>query len=254
MRPFLLLASRAEDAAADEEYRSLLRHGALAPGELVRVRLEAGQMPPRDLTEYAGVIIGGSPFTVSDAHKSPVQRRVEADLGLIVDEVIRRDLPMLALCYGVGIVGARAGGVVDATYGEQTSAARIELTPDGVADPLLADLPTAFEAYVGHKEAVTRLPAGATVLATSATCPVQMYRLGRHGYVTQFHPEMDLASVTTRIEVYRDSGYFDAAEVAAVLDRVARADVTTAHALVRAFVHRYGNGATARADAELLAG
>ncbi|WP_154794932.1 glutamine amidotransferase [Occultella kanbiaonis] len=254
MRPFLLLASRAEDAAADEEYRSLLRHGGLHPDELVRVRLEAGSVADLDPADYAGVIIGGSPFTVSDRHKSPVQRRVEADLGVIVDEVLRRDLPMLALCYGVGIVGACTGGVVDATYGEETSAAEIRLTPEGAVDPLLAGLPAGFHAYVGHKEAVTVLPPGATVLATSPTCPVQMYRLGRHGYVTQFHPEMDLASVTTRIEVYRDSGYFDAAEMAAVIDRVARADVSAAHHLVRAFVLRYRGAAVQRVDAELLAG
>ncbi|MFZ1287107.1 MAG: glutamine amidotransferase, partial [Candidatus Phosphoribacter sp.] len=42
MKPFLLLAIRAEDAAADDEYASILRLGGLAEGELRRVRMEQG--------------------------------------------------------------------------------------------------------------------------------------------------------------------------------------------------------------------
>ena len=45
-------------------------------------------------------------------------------------------------------------------------------------------------------------------LATSPACPVQAFRVGRHVYATQFHPELDLAGVCTRIEVYKDAGYF----------------------------------------------
>ncbi len=81
MKPFLLLATRAEDAAADGEYEALLRLGGLAPDELVRVRLEAGPMPSLSLADFSGVIVGGSPFTTSDPdeQKSDVQRRVEAE-------------------------------------------------------------------------------------------------------------------------------------------------------------------------------
>ena len=39
MLPFLLLASRAEDAAADDEYAAYLRYGGLEERELRRVRL-----------------------------------------------------------------------------------------------------------------------------------------------------------------------------------------------------------------------
>jgi GMP synthase (glutamine-hydrolysing) len=45
VKPFLLLATRAEDVAADAEYRSFLRFGGLAEDELRRVRLEADPMP-----------------------------------------------------------------------------------------------------------------------------------------------------------------------------------------------------------------
>ena len=255
-KPFVLLASRSEDVAADDEYASFLRHGGLRPEELVRVRMESGPFS-LDLDDYAGVILGGSPFTTSvpPESKSPTQRRVEAELDVVLAEVQRRDLPFLGLCFGVGSLGRRAGGVVDGTYAEETSAALITLTDDGRRDPVLGGLPGAFEAYVGHKEALTAVPPGATLLATSEACPVQAFRLGRNQYVTQFHPEMDRAALVTRIEVYRHSGYFPADQVDGVIERISRADVSASHALVRAFVERYrqpvstGDGALVTADA-----
>lgn len=247
-KPFVLLASRSEDVAADDEYASFLRHGGLRPEELVRVRMESGPFS-LDLDDYAGVILGGSPFTTSvpEGSKSPTQRRVEAELDAVLAEVQRRDFPFLGLCFGVGSLGRRAGGGVDGTYAEETSAALITLTGEGRRDPVLGGLPGAFEAYVGHKEALTAVPPGATLLATSASCPVQAFRLGRNQYVTQFHPEMDRAALITRIEVYRHSGYFPADQVDGVIERISRADVSASHALVRAFVERYHQRVTSTA-------
>lgn len=251
-KPFVLLASRSEDVAADDEYASFLRHGGLRPEELVRVRMESGPFS-LDLDDYAGVILGGSPFTTSvpEESKSRTQRRVEAELDGVLAEVQRRDFPFLGLCFGVGTLGRRAGGVVDGTYAEGTSAALVALTPEGRLDALLGCLPGTFEAYVGHKEALTAVPPGATVLATSSACPVQAFRLGRNQYVTQFHPEMDRAALVTRIEVYRHSGYFPADQADAVIERISRADVSASHVLVRAFVERYRQRVTSPAGALL---
>ena len=80
MRPFLLLASRPEDEAADDEYAAFLRATGLDEPQLRRIRLEAGPLPPLDLDDVAGVFLGGGPFNSSDPAegKSAVQRRVEA--------------------------------------------------------------------------------------------------------------------------------------------------------------------------------
>src|ERR671920_1146109 len=153
MLPFLLLASRAEDAAAEDEYAAYLRYGGLEPQELRRIRLEAAPLPELDLADYSGVIVGGSPFTSSDPpeHKTPTQHRVERELAGLLDELVPRDIPFLGACYGVGTLGTHQRAVVDTTYGEPVSGVTVELTPEGVADPLLGVLPQRFEAYVGHK-------------------------------------------------------------------------------------------------------
>ncbi|TRW44254.1 glutamine amidotransferase [Georgenia yuyongxinii] len=240
-KPFALLASRSEDVAADDEYASFLTHTGLRPDQLVRIRMESGPFAPLDLDAFSGLFLGGSPFTASvpEAHKSDEQRRVEAELDGVLREVHERDFPFLGLCYGVGALTPIAGGVVDGTYAEQTAAVEIGLTDAGRRDPLLAGLPERFVAYVGHKEACTVLPPGAVLLATSAACPVQMFRLGSNQYVTQFHPELDHAAMVTRIDVYRNSGYFPAEEAEHVIVRISRADVSDSHRLLRTFVERY---------------
>ena len=53
-------------------------------------------------------------------------------------------------------------------------------------------MPPTFDAFLGHKEAVRRLPEGAVLLASSADCPVHAFRIGRNVYATQFHPELDV--------------------------------------------------------------
>ena len=241
MKPFVLLATRAEDRAAEDEYEAMLRFGGLTPAELRRVRLEAGPMPPIDLDEVSGIVVGGSPFTTSDPaeRKAPVQVRVETELTALLREVIARDVPFFGACYGVGTLGVVAGGVVDGTYAEPVGAVPVSLTAEGRADPVFGGLPDTFDAFVGHMEAVRTLPPGAVLLATSPACPVQAFRLRSNLYATQFHPELDVPGIVTRIAVYRDAGYFAPDEVDALTAEVSRAVVDAPPRVLRAFVERY---------------
>ncbi len=241
MRPFLLLATRAEDVPADEEYALFLRYAGLEERDLIRVRLESDPMPEIDLDALSGIFVGGGPFNASDPweRKSAVQRRVEAEFAGLLDEVVARDFPFLGACYGVGTVGAHQGAVIDGTYREPISVVEVTRTAEGAADPLLAGLPDTFAAFVGHKEAITVLPSSATLLAMSPVCPVQMFRVGRNVYATQFHPELDVDGITTRIHAYADYGYFAADELELTLGAVRRMPVTHTGTILRAFVERY---------------
>ena len=241
MKPFVLLATRAEDLPADEEYASFLRYTGLSESELVRVRLESGPMPSLRLDELSGIFVGGGPFNASDAAllKSPVQHRVEAEFAALLDEVVPRDFPFLGACYGVGTVGAYLGAQIDRTYSEPIGVIPVTLTPDGAEDPLLHGMPATFEAFVGHKEAISSLPASAVLLASSPRCPVQMFRVGENVYATQFHPELDVDGIITRIHAYAGYGYFAPHELEVTLASVQRAPVSHPSRILRTFVERY---------------
>ena len=210
MRPFLFLGTRAEDDVAQQEYDAVLAGCGLRPDELVRVRLEADPLGEVDLADFSGVILGGGPFNMSDPQdaKSAVQRRAEAELHALAVRVVEADVPFLGACYGIGVLGTLAGGIVDRTYGEPIGALPVRLTDEGRADPLFGALPHEFTAYLGHKEAVSRLPDGAVLLASTGTCPVHAFRIGRNVYATQFHPELDAVAICDRIDAYSAHGYY----------------------------------------------
>jgi GMP synthase (glutamine-hydrolysing) len=241
MKPFVLLATRGEDVPADEEYALFLRYSGLQERDLLRVRLEAGPMPDLDLDSLSGIFVGGGPFNASDPAetKSDVQRRVEAEFDALLDEVVARDFPFLGACYGVGTLGAHQGAVIDDTYREPVGVIEVDRTAVGADDPLLAGLPDRFTAFVGHKEAVSQLPRSATLLAKGEGCPVQMFRVGRNVYATQFHPELDVQGITTRIHAYAEHGYFAADELELTLAAVRRLPVTHTGRILGAFVERY---------------
>ena len=240
MEPFLLLSIRADDAAADNEYESFLRFAGLEEHELVRFRLEQRPLPDLDPQDWSGIILGGGPFNTTDPEpaKSPVQRRVEADLHRLFDRVVADDVPFLGACYAIGTLGMHQGAVVDRQHAEHVGAVPITLTPEGRDDPLFRGLPETFDAFVGHKEAISRLPSHAVRLAGSHTCPVQAFRIGSRVYATQFHPELDVAGLCTRVEVYKHAGYFPPDQAEELKAMAARSSVVHPPEVLRAFVRR----------------
>jgi GMP synthase (glutamine-hydrolysing) len=237
-RPFLLLSIRAERAAAENEYESFLRFTGLTEAELPLVNLAAEELPSLDLDEWSGILLGGGPWNASDEpdRKSEAQLRSERAIWSLLDEVVARDLPFLGACYGIGTLGLHQGGVVDRSWPEPVGPLSVSLTPEGQADPLFEGVPTDFAAYGGHKESMVHLPPGAVHLATSEACPVQAFRVGRNVYATQFHPELDLVGICTRIEVYQHAGYFDPSEVQTLVGRSREVEVLHPMTLLRNFV------------------
>jgi GMP synthase (glutamine-hydrolysing) len=247
VRPFLLLGIRGEDAAADNEYEAFVEFSGLPEALLHRLRLERRPLGSLDLDEYSGVFLGGGPFNASDPDhlKSRVQRRVEAELHCLLDQVVARDYPFLGACYGIGVVGTHEGATVDRTYAEPIGRVPVTLTAAGRADPLMADLSPTFEAFVGHKEAIRDLPPHAVRLAFSPACPVQAFRVGRNVYATQFHPELDIHGLCTRIEVYKHAGYFAPEEAESVKAMARAGRVFEPPTILQRFVDRYATAAPA---------
>jgi GMP synthase (glutamine-hydrolysing) len=256
VKPFLLLATRAEDAAADNEYEAFLTFAGLAERDLRRSRLEQRPLGPVDLREWSGILLGGGPLNTSDPEesKSPVQRRIEADLRGLLDQVIHADFPFLGACFGIGTLGSHQGAAVDRRYAEPVGPVTITLTGEGRRDPLLSELPATFDAFTGHKEAISRLPHHAVLLARSPACPVQAFRVGSHVYATQFHPELDSGGLCTRIEAYKHAGYFEPGQADELKALARRSSVTHPPSILRRFAQRYARSAAGEPSLAVAAG
>ena len=239
--PFLLLSIRGEDEAADDEYRAMMRFAGLDESGLHRIRLTHRPLGDIDLSQWSGIVLGGGPYNVSDepGAKSATQRRVEVELAGLLAEVIARDFPFLGCCYGVGTLGSAAGAVVDRSHSEPVGAITVELTAQGRDDPLFAGLPDSFDAFGGHKEAASSLPSHVACLASSADCPVQAFRVGTNVYATQFHPELDVEGICTRIDVYKNHGYFAPETADSLKDAARQRIVDHPMAILGTFARRY---------------
>lgn len=243
MKPFLILQLRPEDPAADNEFQAFLRAGRLSADQAHRVRMEQAGLPSLELDDYSGVIVGGGPSNVSDApeSKSAEQKRFEPQLQQLLDRIVERDFPYLGACYGLGALASHQGAVVSKErYSEPVGPITVYLTEEGQADPLLAGLPEEFRAFVGHKEACQQPPAGAVLLARSATCPQQGIRVKQNIYAFQFHPELDIEGICLRIDIYRHAGYFPPEEAEPLKRRCqAEREVPVPVEIMRRFVERY---------------
>lgn len=240
-KPFLIIQLRPEDEASDGEFNAFLKCGKLNPDEVVRIRAERNGIPPIELKDYSAIIVGGSPFdiTTSQDQKSSIQRIIERDFTELFDRVVPADFPFIGACSGNGLLGNYLGSIISRKYGEPVAGVDITLTPEGECDPLLKRLPKQFRALAGHKEACDYLPKKAVLLASSKTCPIQMFRVGQNVYATQFHPEADADVFVVRIHVYKNYGYFPPEDAGKLLNAVKNEKIIYPEKIIHRFIEKY---------------
>jgi GMP synthase (glutamine-hydrolysing) len=237
MASLLYVCVRPEVGAADAEHASFRR--ALGVDVVDRLNLLDEPLDEASLGRYRGVVVGGSPFNVTDPAKSPVQRRVERDLERLARHAIDGRIAAFFTCFSIGVVTRMLGGEITLDTPESASATVIRTTGEGAADPIFGPSAPALTVFTAHKESAVALPQGAVLLATNAVCPVQAYRVGTHLYTAQFHPEPTPRDFADRMTFYRTTGYFDPEEFDLVQGQVLAASVTEGAALLRRFAAQF---------------
>jgi GMP synthase (glutamine-hydrolysing) len=97
------------------------------------------------------------------------------------------------------------GGVVgDNPNGKEFGTVTIRLNPDGRQNRLFDETPESFVAQACHSQSVLQLPAGATLLASSALDPHHAFVVGRRAWGVQFHPEFSGRMLRLYIQRFAD--------------------------------------------------
>lgn len=154
-----------------------------APYSLHHPYRAGGRLPA--CSETSGLIVLGGAMGANDDAKHPFL----SDLKRLIREVVAAGIPYLGICLGGQLLAAALGARVVSRRWEELGTLAVRLTDDGRSDPLFAGLEAEFSTFQWHHDSFD-LPAGAVLLAESAACPHQAFRVGSNAWGLQFHPEV----------------------------------------------------------------
>ena len=127
--------------------------------------------------ETRGVILSGGPSSV-----------YEEGAPTIDAELLRQDVPVLGICYGMQLMTHLLGGKVERFHRREFGRAVLLVdSPEGV----LKDSPNEQIVWMSHGDAIKALPQGYRPLAATADTPyAAIASADNRAYGIQFHPEV----------------------------------------------------------------
>ena len=187
---------------------------------------------PADLGAEDILVVMGGPMGVADIGK-PATPWLAPVVDLLRSR-LAKDWPNIGVCLGMQLIAHAAGAkVLPMTDGagkplREVGWGRLDFVG---TDAITRGLPASVEVLHWHGDGCA-LPAGATLLASTQVCPVQMFRLGRSCGM-QFHPEID--GPTACLWAQEDAQFVQAANGP---DGVARLQAASPEAARRTYAHR----------------
>ena len=136
-------------------------------------------MPIERIKAYApkGIILSGGPMSV-----------YVDDAPQLDPEILELGIPVLGICYGMQSLALHLGGTVARTDLSEFGKTALSVLQPGL---LLEGLRGEEQAWMSHRDSVTKAPPGFEVLAASAASPVAAMEARSRGfYGVQFHPEV----------------------------------------------------------------
>lgn len=155
------------------------------------VMLHRGEaIPPLAPYDFLLVMGGAMDVWETDAHPW-----LAHEVAAIREWTVNRNRPFMGVCLGLQLLATALGGEVGLARAPEVGFGKVELNALGASHPMMRGLPSSFKMMQWHHAEVTKLPAGAEVLASSAVSQVQIMSVGRDILATQFHGELTPALI-----------------------------------------------------------
>jgi GMP synthase (glutamine-hydrolysing) len=153
--------------------------------ETKTIELWRGDPLPKDFSGLKAVVSLGGPMNVDEETRHPFLIKENE----FIKEIVKRNIPYLGICLGSQLLAKAAGAKVYKAKNKEIGLFEVTLTAEGKRDPLFEGLENPLLVFQWHEDTFD-LPEGATLLASSAVCPHQAFRLGSCAYGVQFHVEI----------------------------------------------------------------
>lgn len=151
---------------------------------LHRVMLDEGDPLP-DWRGFDGVVAMGGPMGAYEDDRLPWL----APEKRLIAEAVQAGTPFWGVCLGAQLLAAALGARVFPGPAPEVGVLPVDTSAAGTDDPVFTVAPAQFSALQWHGDTF-ELPAGATLLASSAAYQQQAFVFGR-AYGVQFHIEID---------------------------------------------------------------
>jgi GMP synthase (glutamine-hydrolysing) len=162
------------------------RLGEWLQGAGLAVDVVQGSDLPPNLDDVPGLLVLGGDMGAYDDDIAPWLPHLRA----LLREAVEREVPTLAICLGAQLLAAASGGRVQPDPdGPEIGAQLVAKRTAASRDPLFAAVPITPDVHQWHYDAITVLPRGAILLASSPRGEHQAFRLGRLAWAVQFHIE-----------------------------------------------------------------
>ncbi len=169
-----------------------------------------GAALPEDPAKYGAIVILGGPMNVYEEDAHPYLK----DDDRFIKDCFRIGKPMLGLCLGAQLISKASGAKVGRNHEKEIGWFDVELTEDGVNDPLFKGFDKTIEVFQWHGDTFD-IPENGAHLASSPLCANQAFRYNENAYGLQFHLEVTNDMVVEWLDAYDD-------EVKSMGDKVSR--------------------------------
>lgn len=138
-----------------------------------------------EIEQISALIVMGGAMGANDDHKHPFLVKVIQ----LIRQVVSASIPYLGICLGGQLLAAALGAKVVSRRWEELGVLAVNLTLEGKTDLLFREVGEQFSTFQWHHDSFD-IPAGGVLLASSAACPHQAFRVGECAWGLQFHPEV----------------------------------------------------------------
>lgn len=130
------------------------------------------------------IVLGGA-MGANDDMRHPFL----GELKNLIRKVVAARTPYLGICLGGQLLASALGAEVVSNRWDELGTLKVLLTEEGRRDRLFSGIPERFGTFQWHHDSF-EIPAGGVLLASSAACPHQAFRVGESAWGLQFHPEV----------------------------------------------------------------
>ena len=151
--------------------------------EVVSTSLYADETPPSP-ADYDMLVVMGGPMGAYDEKEYPwlaaEKKAIEAGVA--------SGKPVLGVCLGAQLLSVVLGGSVSRNPVPEIGWFKVNMTPEGLAEPVFAGFPESYYAFHWHGDTFA-IPPGAVHAASSAACANQAFVYKHKVVGLQYHLE-----------------------------------------------------------------